>query len=416
MVSPLRWLRDALGVAAVSGALFAAVIGVDAWLGYRALSREPPGEEIRGVHVADDRLGWALEKNGAGIHRSAGNFDVRYGIDARGFRRVANRGDPVRRIFVFGDSFTFGHGVEDDATYTSRMAQHYLRPGEHVVNAGVMGYGITQMLQRLADLEPEIQPGDLVLFAPTSDDFVRTFAWFSYPSRHLLRRSKGDVAFFPDLRDGRLVTARLDTPWNRLKALLFHAKLTGPAFERIFHAIEGVDAARDARATIAAARAIAVRRGARFALVLLPYPGECARGAYDVDVSAVAPLELMASFPNSREETAKIRFPGDPHWNARGHELAARAIVQALVASGDLSREDLAPPEAGGDADRGAGQGARIAPSARATTSRATASAVAPAGVRSRTRAHAARSAAIRAGSRTHSSVTRASSAGVTAS
>jgi hypothetical protein len=415
MASPLRWLRDALGVALASGALFSAVIGVDAWLGYRALTREPPGEEIRGVNVADDRLGWALEKDGAGIHRSAGNFDVHYGIDERGFRRVANRGDPVRRIFVFGDSFTFGHGVEDDATYTSRMASRYLRPGEHVVNAGVMGYGITQMLQRLADLEPEIQPGDLVLFAPTSDDFVRTYAWFSYPSRHLLRRSKGDVAFFPDLRDGRLVTAHLDTPWNRVKALLFHARLTGPAFERIFHALEGVDPGRDARAAIAAAREIAQRRGARFALVLLPYPAECVRGAYDVDVSAVAPLEVLAAFPRSREETAKIRFPGDPHWNPRGHDLAARAIVQALVASGDLAPDELAPsgaPEDAGAAD----QGSRATPSASVAISRATASAVAPAGARSRTRAPAARSAAIRAGSRTHSSVTRASSAGVTAS
>jgi len=344
MPSPLRWLRDALGVALASAALFAAAVGVDAWLGWRALVRETPGEEIRGVHVGDPRLGWALEKNGAGIHRSEGNFDVRYGIDARGFRRVANRGEPRRRIFVFGDSFTFGHGVADDATWTSVLASRELRPGLQVVNAGVMGYGITQMLQRLADLEPEIEPGDLVLFAPTSDDFLRTYAWFTYPSRHLMRRSKGEVDFFPDLRDGRLVTARLDTPWNRVKALLFHAKLTGPAFERIFHALEGVDPMRDARAAIAAAREIAARRGARFALVVLPYPIECERGAYGVDVSAVEPIEILAAFPSTREGTSQIRFPRDPHWNERGHALAAHAVAEALLASGDLAPEDLESP------------------------------------------------------------------------
>jgi len=350
MGSRLRWLRDALGIALASAALFSAVIAVDVWLGWRALARDAPGEEIRGVHVADDRLGWALEKGGAGVHRSDGNFDVRYGIDERGFRRVANRGEPVRRLFVFGDSFTFGHGVADDATWTSVLASRLLRPGEHVVNAGVMGYGITQMLQRLAELEPEIEPGDLVLFAPTSDDFVRTYHWFTYPSRHLLRRSKGEVAWFPDLRDGRLVTAHLDTPWNRVKALLFHAKLTGPAFERIFHALEGVDSARDAREAIALAREIAARRGARFALVLLPYPAECARGAYDVDASSVAPIDLMPAFPSSPEETARIRFPRDPHWNRRGHEIAARAVARALLADGDLAPDELAAAgDPGGD-------------------------------------------------------------------
>ena len=345
MPPPLRWLRDALGVALASAALFSCAIAFDAWLGWRALVRDAPGEEIRGVHVADDRLGWAPEKSGAGIHRSLGNFDVHYGIDERGFRRVANRGEPVRRIFVFGDSFTFGHGVADDETWTSVMASRLLRPGEHVVNAGVMGYGVTQMLQRLADLEPEIAPGDLVIFAPTSDDFVRTYRWFTYPSRHLLRRSKGEVTFFPDLRDGRLETVRLDTPWNRAKALLVHAKLTGRAFERIFHALEGVDVLGDARATIAAAREIAARRSARFALVLLPYPDECVQRRYAVDVSALEPIEVMAAFPSTPDDTAQIRFPGDPHWSPVGHEIAARAVVRALVASGDLGPEDLARSE-----------------------------------------------------------------------
>src|SRR5262245_23165651 len=98
----LRWIVDALGAAAASRLLFAAVIGLAVWRASRARVREPRGEEIHGVHLADARLGWALVKGGSGHHRSDGNFDVRYGIDERGFRRVANRGDPVRRIFVFG--------------------------------------------------------------------------------------------------------------------------------------------------------------------------------------------------------------------------------------------------------------------------------------------------------------------------
>ena len=112
------------------------------------------------------------------------------------------------------------------------MARRWLAPDVHVRNAGVAAYGLPQQVQRLALLEDRIEPGDLVLFTPISNDLERTLGEFTYVSRFLFRRFGGErVEVLPELRDGALVTARLDTPANRVRALLYHAATGHPPFE-----------------------------------------------------------------------------------------------------------------------------------------------------------------------------------------
>ena len=67
----------------------------------------------------------------------------------------------VRRIAVFGDSATFGEEVDDDQT-----VPHYLEQAlvsVEVLNFGVRGYGLGQMLLRLEEEGFQYHP-DLVLF------------------------------------------------------------------------------------------------------------------------------------------------------------------------------------------------------------------------------------------------------------
>ncbi len=336
-------IRKHLAPALVSLGLVLLLLGIDVGLGYRKVVAADEEEQIEGVHQPDPRLGWALQPGSRGRHVSPGEFAVEYGIDPDGLRHVANRGAARERIWVFGDSFTFGHGVPDDATYTSVMASRLLAPGVHVMNAGVMGYGLVQELQRLAGLADRIEPGDLVLFAPISNDLERSFKHFRYPSRQLLRRSKGHIEHYPDLQGGRLVTVTLDTPWNRLKALLFQARFTGAGWQRLFELLDPPPVEEEAHAVIEEARRIAHARGARFALLFLPHPEECLERRYRVDLSGFDFPDLMRFFPADREGIDSIHFPGDTHWNARGHAMAARAIVETLLAQGVLTPEEVAP-------------------------------------------------------------------------
>jgi hypothetical protein len=67
----------------------------------------------------------------------------------------------MRRIAVFGDSTTFGEEVDDD-----RTVPHYLEQALvsiEVLNFGVRGYGLGQMLLRLEEEGFQYHP-DLVLF------------------------------------------------------------------------------------------------------------------------------------------------------------------------------------------------------------------------------------------------------------
>lgn len=330
MKSDTRPLRNhvltGLTTLAVLGSFLAADVGV----GYWKMVRGAGAEEIEGVHAPHPTLGWALQPGQTGRHRSPGNFEVSYGIDESGLRRVTNRGEARHRIWLFGDSFTFGHGVADEETFASVMAAGLLPPGVHVRNAGVMGYGIAQQLQRLMELEGHVAPGDLVLFAPISRDLERSFKYFRYPGRFLFRESRGSVQVFPDLREGELVTAALDTPWNRAKALLYHARFTGPGLQRVHQALVPPRVVDEARTMLEIAREIARRRGASFELLFLPHPEECLVGRYRVDVSGFAFRDLMGFFPSDAGGVDGIRFPSDSHWNARGHAMAARAIVESL--------------------------------------------------------------------------------------
>ncbi len=341
-----RWTR--LAPVAATVALVASLFGVDAYLGYRGMAHPNPDEAIQSVYAPHPRLGWAPVPGATGRHQSPGSFDVVYGIDADGLRRVPNRGAARRRVWAFGDSFTFGVGVEDDEAWPSVLAREWLAPDVHVMNAGVAAYGLPQELQRLVELQDRVQPGDLVLFTPISNDIERTLPEFAYLSRFLFgRMAKRRVEACPDLRDGELVTARLDTPSNRVKAILYHAKYTGASIRRIAHWLWPPHTAEDAHIIVELARGVAQRHGARFALLFLPTPEECGAGAYRVDVSPFDVPDLRSGFPRDPAELARIRFGRDGHWNARGHELAARAIVETLTRTGALAAEDLASPARG---------------------------------------------------------------------
>ena len=83
---------------------------------------------------------------GAVGHLRTDEFDATYSIDARGARDIpAHRDAPAGRpvVEIFGDSFTFGHGVADDVPYPAVLQRDHW-PYMDVRNRGVNGYGTMQ--------------------------------------------------------------------------------------------------------------------------------------------------------------------------------------------------------------------------------------------------------------------------------
>lgn len=330
----------AAGTLAVCGGL---LLAVDLWLGGATIDRELA--YIDNVHVADPHLGWK-PKPGVGRHFHKGLFDVSYAIGADGLRVMPAVGQPRSRVFFFGDSFTFGHGVADDATYSHLIARRYLRSGIGMHNAGVMGYGMAQMYQRFLELESGIGPGDLVVLAPLSEDLARSYETLAQRTRLLNvlhsegRAHEGNRRFYPDYRDGKLEFREIpqaSTWFERLRERAFNAPFSGA----LFRTLAGGGASRQ-RAVLASREMIqsmaerTAGRGARFALVFLPRTEECAAGSYLQDVSELQHLDLMRHFPSAREALDPLAFKGDGHWNEAGHRVAADALVAALTVAGFL--------------------------------------------------------------------------------
>lgn len=118
----------------------------------RAIYLDPAHEDQRaGYFQPDADLGYAplTDRTVRALRRRDGRvlYDVLYTIGADGLRRTP--GNPHAPAFLFfGDSLTFGEGVEDDETTPVAFARTLAVPG-NVRNLGFHGYGPHQTVREL---------------------------------------------------------------------------------------------------------------------------------------------------------------------------------------------------------------------------------------------------------------------------
>jgi hypothetical protein len=101
----------------------------------------------------------------ARVLATTADFSVIYRINGRGLRDreyALPKPPGVRRVLAFGDSFTFGSGVADDERF-SEVAEAAL-DGVEIVNMGVPGYGLDQILLSFLAQGRAWQPDDVVVF------------------------------------------------------------------------------------------------------------------------------------------------------------------------------------------------------------------------------------------------------------
>ena len=118
-----------------------------------------------GIYQSDDELGWALAPDYVGAHLEYdGPVPVTTSrLGDRGWRGPAWRGArrvAQQRVLALGDSWTFGRGVPDDATYPV-LLEASLRADGHdvaVFNAGVPGYDTVQEALVFEQLAQAVRP------------------------------------------------------------------------------------------------------------------------------------------------------------------------------------------------------------------------------------------------------------------
>lgn len=143
-----------------------------------------------GIFESDAVLGWRNKANTKGHHRDPlGEFDVTYSIDEFN-RRATPASYRLPKIILLGCSFTFGHGVSDEESFSWRLQEAF--PNYKVINAAAMGWGTSQSYLVLRQLLDEFSDTKVVLYNFIEDHFRRNYVrrdWLALLHRCCDRRN-----------------------------------------------------------------------------------------------------------------------------------------------------------------------------------------------------------------------------------
>ena len=317
-----------------------------------------------------------------------GEFDTGIRINSLGYRGddFAAAKDGAMRILIAGDSFTFGWGVNDQETYAAklqpRLAAALPSRQVQVINAGFAAcYSPDTYYLYLKREGLQLAPDAIVIGLYVGNDLDNQAAfeneWTEVDAAGLpLRIQNKDTHVVGNLYMPRYVPFRYRVPilsrlhlfqavadvWWELKPRLtsvlpetvaYAQESSAPQVPYIYR-IEYEERTNTVltrvKTLLKATSAIAAEAGVPLYVMLIPEdlqmnPLALPAASAEID----KPQRLLREFfesegiryldllPWLRERAAgrQIYFPGDRHWNALGHELAAERLA-AFLAAEDL--------------------------------------------------------------------------------
>jgi lysophospholipase L1-like esterase len=341
--------RIAASVLSLGAALLALELVTRLFLSGPAPAADDQVRDGSEVIAWDAGLGWVLEPD-ARARQTTAEFDVEIATNHAGLRESADYdaapAPGVRRVVALGDSFTFGYGVEGPESYPEVLE----RSLDHteVLNLGVPGYGVDQMLLQLRERGPDLAPEVVLvgLFEGAVFRAARSFQLVYPKPRFELDRGALELTNVPvpELGSDRPPRAfplqSVDLLATRGRDLWEHLGY-GEAWsltDRIVVAMQGSAAAI----------------GASLLVVIIPkdraiYPSGFRQAMHLRALRLVAALlerHGVAFVDTTPALTAwaaghpgePLYFAGDGHWTAAGHRVAAQAIeapLRAALASAD---------------------------------------------------------------------------------
>lgn len=374
--------RPMVRVLLVGGAVVLAVVVIEIVLRLAGVEGPSPGGYPRGLYARDDVVGYGMTP-GLEARMVGGGYDVELRLNGDGYRD-APFGEPGEafRILALGDSFGFGHGVEEERAYPTMLEAELAAGGRtvEVLNLGVPGYDTIHQARLLERDGPALAP-DLVLVAcyagndvsgaydgrtrplaarfgfltskgPDESETVVTLrAALNTYSRlwHLVERSS-----LADVPEGEAEQTRLLCEAGRWGAgIALEVFLVEPTPR----AVEGYAIVGEALEGMA--RLCREELGCPLVLVLLPAPNQydavnwnaavqlCGLDPADYDLDAPARnlgpvadaagfpwLDLSPAFRTRCAAEPGLRLYTDVHFNAEGHAVAASAMARFLTERG----------------------------------------------------------------------------------
>ena len=311
---------------------------------------------LRSFHENDPVLGWRGKRNFTGRFVKPW-FDVEIAHDENGFRKQVVQNEPsadAKRIIFYGDSFTWGWGVEQGKTVTDRL--RVLLPAYKVINRGINASGtVMQYTLFNQEFSASLSPGDTVILLFFYNDYSDNV---DDSGGRLSARIKDDaVVLVPPshvLSESRLSTYSylLNFLHFKINTLKLHYK-TLHALDRS-HKMKRIGEADPSVAItkhfLSKFQEDCHRREAEFLLAYIPGQAEMKelnsnmeeqlhveesfravtfKIAKDLNLKTLDFLPAFFEYKRQNPSTL-LTFQIDQHWNEHGHELAAQAICQYL--------------------------------------------------------------------------------------
>lgn len=312
------------------------------WPSYAVEASKPSPDEAQFTY--DPTLGWTA------IPGSSGTLLGKpFSFTAEGTREQ-NRGRPPATgplIIAFGDSMTEGYGVGNDETWPAHLER---LTGRRVLNAGVRGYGLDQMVLRAEGIIPELKPSTVVLTF-IADDISRTAL--------SVRDTKGKPWFVPDgeglaLRNVPVQGTGRSSLMMATRHLLGYSLLVdrivnGLGVQQSWYGREvgtGVDPFIVSCRLMERFAAVVKREGANALVVALPEQGvffdaKAAAGQHEAltevlgcaAMAGLPTLNTLAAFEKENVGRDIDTYYAMMHFTDLGNALVARAIAAALAAN-----------------------------------------------------------------------------------
>jgi hypothetical protein len=307
----------------------------------------------------------------------------RFGL--RGPEVATKKAPSTRRVLLLGDSFLEAKQVQEHEALPDRL-NNWLSdrqaPPTEMLNAGTFDWSQVHEHLFLQHAGPILRPDLVIQFVYVGNDIGDLWP----RSRGELRELERPVATVDD--DGRLSFAE----WRRRvpdqgelllgelsrRSTVFRAYETGVVDklryrERDGQGVEGqllelfrfketpqeVRAWKTVEALLLATRDEAERQGARYALVIVPGKWQVHREDWQAllaprdetdddrwvlrgpnrrlvqlaEANQIPVLDLLPTMRDAAEAGRRLYFSVDVHWNAAGHEVAAGAVGELLIAS-----------------------------------------------------------------------------------
>ena len=321
-----RWPALVVGIVA-------AVVLVEGLLRLLAVSMPPvplyPGDRdpVRDA-TWDAAIGWKLPPE-AEIPEVTADYSVVYRSNSQGFRSSRDFPPPSgrERIVFLGDSFTFGSGVEEDETFVARVGA--ARPGSETLNLGIGGFGIDQMWLTLVHYGLELEPSRVVL-SFIRNDLDRGLSAYRlghvWQEKPLFRLVDGELERMTaenrpgPFRSWLAQDLRWTGLWRRVENSLSRRWPIGYRWRlnrALFEAVRNTCAAADLPLLV----------------VHLPVNRRNPVPLFEREFAEMG-IDYLDLTPLLPEDAESLYFPRDHHFNAAGHDFAARTIVRALDSSG----------------------------------------------------------------------------------